>query len=815
MSRIGRHRQQIPPSRVLSKYFPMEGGLNLTDPALNLRAGEALSSVNYEPVVPRGYRRVEGYERFDGQPKPSAAVYWTITFEHGETEPATGVTLTGSISGATAKLLTKPVVTSGSWSGNDAAGYMVLVDLVGNFSADDILQITGPVTVAEVTNPEEEFGVQNLPLSEQTVPTSATYWILPFENGDVEPEIDDVIRGQDTGTTGVLYAAPVVESGSWATSDAAGFMLIVNVSGVHYVQPEILEIVPELSTDTPTEFATAAEDSQDYGSATAGIHFHYLYLAQEDRRAQIDPVPGVGPVRGVWQYLGEKYAFRDKDPGGGDPVAAGFYKATTSGWVEQTLGYQLEFANATNGVIPEDVVVVGAASGAAATIKRVVKQSGDWSVGDPSSGELVLSGITGTFQCDEQLIADGTVIGEAGGAQTENTLAPGGHYEFHNYNFFGTSGYLRMYGVNGTDTAFEWDGTTFVKIRTGMVEDTPHHLKCYADHLFLAFPGGSLQYSSLGEPLQWNALAGAGEIGTGDEITGMSVEANNVLSIFSRNSAHMLYGTSAADFQLKPYSEHMGAIDWSVQKIGQTWYLDDRGLTTLTLTDTYGDFRQNSVSSKIEPYLRPRMKQVACSQIVRNKNQYRLHFTDGTSIFGTFDGNKVLGFLPVDYEAIPFCSESTEDTDGYEELFFGAEDGYVYQQDIGTSFDGLAIKANILLSYYHYDTPTHNKRFRGIVFEMDVTDNTDIKFLPDFSYGSSEIPRALEQQNEVVGGGGIWDYSLWDRFLWSGQVISYGRNRIDGVGANMGLMVYSESKYLQPYTIQGATVAYSIRRLIR
>lgn len=826
MNRLGTRRPRIPSSRVQSKYFPMEGGLNLTDPALNMRAGECLAGVNHEPAIPRGYRRIGGYERFDGQPAPSGATYWMLRFGTGSVEIAAGDTITskdGAIaSQITARVLFKPVVTGGSWATNDAVGYVIIVEIAyagsdTEFTAGDTLTYGADITWAKVLHAEEESGVDADILvggRASVTPTDNWFMVLQFENGTNEPTVGDgsTIQGTLSTSVGQPYSTTVLESGSWAAGDAKGFIILANFYTNKFTEAEPLNLVSPVGGEVL--FGTAVDAGLIYGSDTAGIYFYYLHAAQEDRRSTIEAVPGEGAVRGVWMFEGDVYAFRDKAGG----ATAGMYKATTAGWVEQTLGSQLGYTDMDlAGASPSDfkgLQVIGTTSGAVATIERITKSSGAYTSGDPATGELVLSGVSGDFVCGEQLVSNSAVIGVTTGLLTTNSLNPGGHYDFDNYNFYGSSQYYRMYGCNGVDNAFEWDGAVFVKISTGMESDQPTHIRAFGPHLYLAFRGGSLQRSSLGEPLEWNALSGAAEMGVGEDISGMVIEAEDTMTVLSRNSAHVLH-TDGGTTDLKPFHQNVGAIEWTVQKIGQSWFLDDRGLTTLTLSDTYGNFRQNSVSTKVDPFIQARITDVKSSQIVRRKNQYRLYFGNGWALFGTFDGNKILGFMPIEYKVQPFCTESVEDEDGYEHLFMGCDDGFVYQQDTGTSFDGETIPASLMISYYHYDSPTYNKRFRGVTFEMDVSENTDIRFLPDFSYGSEEMPRAVTQQNAVVGGGSLWDYAIWDEFLWSGQVISTGRNRIDGQGANMGLMLFSDSKYLQPYTMQGATVAFSIRRLIR
>ena len=67
----------IPP--VKYDVFRLEGGLDLVSPTLTLKPGVARAAQNFEISVSGGYTRIPGYERFDGQPAPSAATYAAIT----------------------------------------------------------------------------------------------------------------------------------------------------------------------------------------------------------------------------------------------------------------------------------------------------------------------------------------------------------------------------------------------------------------------------------------------------------------------------------------------------------------------------------------------------------------------------------------------------------------------------------------------------------------------------------------------------------------------------------------------------------------
>lgn len=58
-----------------TQYYPLSGGLDIVTPSLQVQPGRALAMWNFEPWYQGGYRRINGYERFDGRPKPSDATF--------------------------------------------------------------------------------------------------------------------------------------------------------------------------------------------------------------------------------------------------------------------------------------------------------------------------------------------------------------------------------------------------------------------------------------------------------------------------------------------------------------------------------------------------------------------------------------------------------------------------------------------------------------------------------------------------------------------------------------------------------------------
>ncbi|RLD03433.1 MAG: hypothetical protein DRI65_12895 [Chloroflexota bacterium] len=140
-------RARRPNNKVQPKYFALKGGLNLVDAPITMPAGMVLAAVNYELLSRDGYRRVDGYERFDGQTSPSDASYWVLDFDTGTDQSSpyevtpVGAIVHGGTSGATGKILSV-IEDSGDWQTGDVVGQLVITDVVGSFQDDEALHFT-------------------------------------------------------------------------------------------------------------------------------------------------------------------------------------------------------------------------------------------------------------------------------------------------------------------------------------------------------------------------------------------------------------------------------------------------------------------------------------------------------------------------------------------------------------------------------------------------------------------------------------------------------------------------------------------------
>jgi len=435
----------------------------------------------------------------------------------------------------------------------------------------------------------------------------------------------------------------------------------------------------------------------------------------------------------------------------------------------------------------------------------VVVESGDWTTSD-AAGKLYLTEVVGTFAA-EAITSSGSGLAACLGGQTLNTLPPGGYYECIEHNFYGSTGSAAIYGCNGVGSAFMFNGG-FAPILTGMVVDKPTHIFAHRLHLFLSYPGGSVQHSAPGKPMSWDVVAGAGEIGIGNEITGFAQAVGGVLVIFGRTSTHLLFGTSSVDWDLRVHSDESGAIERTIQAVGSAKYLDDTGIISLDAVQEYGDFSGSPVGRKINPFVK--LKSVTASMRASDKGQYRLFFSDGSGLYGTFVGNQLLGWTTV---LFPVAVEVAWGDKGA--LFFGDENGIVYQF-AGPSFDGAEVPAYLKLPYNHMKNPSVKKRYRKFVIEVDTESSFQVGFQFEFDYGTSNQPAPQEQMSGVGAGKAMWGVGVWGLFVWGqNQHTGTASAYIDGSGKNMSALLRTSLTYEDPYTIQSAIIHYSYRGLSR
>jgi hypothetical protein len=630
----------------------------------------------------------------------------------------------------------------------------------------------------------------------RTAPSSALFSGINVNfNSGKTIEVGNTITGVTSGATGVVIAINTVStSRDIYYTKASGTFIdgeTINVSGNPKATINALGPV---------------------GTITLRQQAQYLNLAANVYRNDIGAVPGSGPIRGVVELNKILYAWRNN----ASNTAMDIYKASASGWVNVPLGYEMGF-NTGTGEIFEGDTVIGASLSASGVVKRVVLETGSWGAGT-AAGRLIFATVTGTFSATEFLKVSGANKAKVVAAQTAITLAPDGRVETAVGNFGGGSAATRVYGCDGKNKGFEFDGTVYVPIKTGMTTDTPNHVSIHKQFLFFSF-GASVQFSGIGTPYSWQPLVGAGEIVMPEPVTCFVIQPGDqttgALAIYSDNYSFILYGTDATSFNLASYNTGAGAKAYSGQNLASTYTFDNRGVISLQATLSYGNFDTAAVTLNIRPFTVARRNLVTASALNREKSQYRIFFSDGYGLYITIANGQMLGAMPVYFPDSVTCTCEATDSFTTESMFFGSTDGYVYALDVGTSFDGDDIGAVLELNYNSENTPRIRKRYRRGSFEITGDGFAEFDFAYYLGYSSDDIGQSTGILYSNSFSGSYWDGAYWDSFIWDGRILAPTDVEIKGTAENILIQISSTASYFAPFTINSLILHYTTRRGLR
>lgn len=665
-----------------------------------------------------------------------------------------------------------------------------------------------PGRMSECLNFEQVFGRQGYQRIDgyerfdgRAEPHKASYAVLRFKAGSAAIAPGDVVLG--AGASGEVLLVEL-ESGSWGGGDAAGRLVLILPAGAFVDDEDLL---------VGASVVAKADGAASVGSISEPLNDTYITLAREALRAAIQKVPGSGPILGVCVYRGDVYAARDA----ADGKTAALYRSSPLGWTLVRAGllpggrFRFDVANFSG---TSKTVALFGVDGK----NRPFKWDGTTftpmapiygSQGSSSTAVAVGTGAKNftivesarSWTVGQQLIAHST-------ANAANRMV--GTVT----SYSGTALALNVTAAEGSGSPSDWE------IASADFSDKPYIVADHKDHLFLAYPLGQLQTSNLGDPMTYTSTAAL--FGVGDEITGLCSMKGAVMGVFCLNKISLLSGSSAIDWAMESYSQSAGAKHDTVQEMaGNALFLDDRGLTSLQATQNFGDFEPSIFSRDIKPMLDAYTPRIIGSRLAKTKFQYRLYAEDGTRLTAAVLSPEAIirpqdvAFTRQQYIDVPTCTTQGDMDDGSEGLFFGAESGYVMREDVGPSFDGEPINSVLRLHFNHLKSPANKKRFRKLDIELESPDAVAIYFRQQFDYSDGHYAASLTNEAIAMGGGGQWDAASWDQFYWSLPIVTQAQANIDGVGKNMGLLLWHSSAIDRSFTLQGLLLQYTILGLAR
>lgn len=659
--------------------------------------------------------------------------------------------------------------------------------------------------------------------SGQSAPSAATFFVVQVSTFVTVPSVGDMISQASSGSTGIVAFV--------SNAPGAYYMVVTKTTGAFDTSGVVTRINPSYVVTQSNPLVVTAVNSpfvipmaaSVVGTAipldvqiTSQLNAQYQAAAADIYRADIGPVPGSGPLLGVVHMIFAGvdfvYAFRANALG----TAVNIWQSSTAGWVNIPLLNTIGFTAA--GTVPlqdGDTLTQGPAT---ATIRRAMVTDGAFA-GSTADGTLVVTTPNLGFSAGAATTSSGTTL-MLSGAQTPIVLQPGGDYEFSKYNFAGQLATRRLYGCDGINLGFEFDGTTYAPIATGAEPLVPSHVLAHKEHLFFSYQS-SLVFSGPGTPFRYSTIDGGGEIATGDTITNMLTlpgqQTTAAAGVWMLSTTGVLYGTGLADFNFVLYNAGTGANPRSAQNLYDSLVFADIGVVNLQTSLNYGNFVSSTLTKNIQPFIDQERTKISASSTQRSKGQYRVFFRDGFGLWLTFASQSYLGPALVQFPNPVNCVDDDTTVIGAEVSYFGSSDGmgYVYQLDSGPSFDGDSLPAYFVGAWDYIKSPRWLKRFYRASIEIEGNAYAAVSFNYGLSDNSPLVGQPTANTFQSSFSPALWDNATWDNFVWDGATSSPTYADMVGTGNDLQPTLRSGTNYISAYTISSVIYEYSLRRRLR
>tara|TARA_R110000744_G_scaffold154462_2_gene269261 strand:+ start:8423 stop:9925 length:1503 start_codon:yes stop_codon:yes gene_type:complete len=371
--------------------------------------------------------------------------------------------------------------------------------------------------------------------------------------------------------------------------------------------------------------------------------------------------------------------------------------------------------------------------------------------------------------------------------------------------------------VNGTDYPATWNGSSFVRLS---IAQASTYVTAHKHHMFYS-KGQIVSISAAGNHL---TLSGGAAINVGHEVTAM-VSYRDAVYCLGPKGISKITGSSASDWALEAISKTVGIVSpRTLQEVnGDIVFLSYDGIRSIASTDKLDDINLENLSRNIEKNIKDSIQPVTgksvSSLILNSKNQYRLFISDSSYSRGTQPG--FLGALRKQSQGGVAWEWFT--TKGFEvncagqgiistveTAVHGDFDGYVYQEELGDSFDGDNIAVTLKTPYWSFNDPEMRKTLHKLRSYVTATDNVSPNYQMTLDYldASRPQPAAL---NGATATGTFSKYgtATYGSSVYSGGVTFATDFHLIGTCFNAALTISSSDTNV-PYTVQSLNIQYGV-----
>ena len=531
----------------------------------------------------------------------------------------------------------------------------------------------------------------------------------------------------------------------------------------------------------------------------------YLQASWDYTRGLISEIPGTETPAGCLQINDSVVAFRT------DTTTPKVYYSTATGWTEGTIGRVAEVTGYTaDSILPGETI-----AGATFRVAAVCEWYDSTGTSDVTKAWLVLIPLTAAT-------APSTGASTASGGASftiasviNPVVAWGSYIEYELHNFLVDPEDKAAWFCDGTNLAMCYSDTYHCVLPISANYNTvagtlATSIGVLDDQLMYATGGGSFVISEPGNPFNFGGLYGAAEVGVGALITDMEASDGEHMMVYSSRDAKKLTGTDSSNFTFKTSGGNTGAEARSVRKLDDLYSFSTRGVNQLSRTEAIGGYLGGSVSVHVAESLIGMASKHLCSTTIPGKEQIRWYFSDNRFLTMTrlqTENGPRFSYSFCTYPDRPVRSVSTTVwTTGVERTFFTSDDGYVYESDKGTNFDGATLYSFIELHANHLGDPGADKAFKRVFWEAKSNEDAVLTLGFTLNYGEKSFETASIQ---AFGGQYVYDEGLYDVARYDSSTRTRSRALLKGRGFAITFSVDHTSQFTKSFNLTGYTIHYN------
>ena len=380
-----------------------------------------------------------------------------------------------------------------------------------------------------------------------------------------------------------------------------------------------------------------------------------------------------------------------------------------------------------------------------------------------------------------------------------------------------------LFKMTGTGSALS-SRTYFVSQITIDGSKTAKFCTIHDNHLVVAgdpSTPNTIYYSATGDIDSFSGT-GSGSITLEDKIVGLR-SFRKELFIFCQNSIFKLININdSSTVAVVPVTKNVGCIDGqTIQEIaGDLIFLAPDGFRTVAGTSRIGDVELGTISQNIQPIINDIVLNKSqfqfSSVVIRTKSQYRMFYSKTTDSTSTSKG--VIGVLrPNGFEwsetlgiQAPAIA-SGFDNNGEEKFYHGDRDGYVYNHNVGNTFNPAGVETAIDAEYqspdYDYGDLGTLKTLEYVKLSIAPESLVQPTLRVRYDYDSLDTPQPSDITLTAVPEPALFGVALFNSQTFGAAQQPLVRQSLTGSGHSNFFKIFS-SDTRSPYTINGIYINY-------